>query len=323
MKTFLVFLLLCCCALPSSSAQNFMKGEEEVGILDGHGATKIWWSGWSVSSSEELWAGQTLKGFPLTNLLDGDPRTAWAYGGTGQGWKRAGWRGQYALEFRTNGERSSVAMDSLRILNGYNRRRDLFERNDRVVEMQVWINDKLQKTVRLSDSMSWHNVTFPNQLVRSVGLLFTGIRKGAGPDNDLCVSELAFFNGTRKINMEMPNVVMFYKGNKSGDAPFRYEIITRKGNSITGGVQGNVSPNWSYDKQVLAGAWKGQQDVLWAVDANKARLILRHALPMAHWDEHQSVYWAEKGILEVLLETDFDARNRAQSRRYRYKVNVS
>jgi len=284
----LLFLLLLC-ALPTSGAsrsEQFFKPETADDIRDGYRPTSIWWNTWKVSSSEELWSGRRLSGFPLTYLFDGNPRTTWAHSSNSQKaqWQHGGWRNRFALHMRTE---VPVTTDALWIMNGDNRRPDLFRRNDRVIEMEIWVNDKRLKMVRLSDTMGWHKISLPRRKVQEIGLVMSGIRKGNGPDNDVCLSELALYDRGQKINMKMPQAVLFEDGNESGDAPLDCALIARDGKVITQGTlatSGQQEEEWSPDQSYVCGLWMDPKKytrpyLFWVADTRAQKVTKRLYLP--------------------------------------------
>jgi hypothetical protein len=175
-----------------------------------YAATNIEWKGWQIASSENLYAGRIHRSYPLTYLLDGGPRTAWVFSGKGK-CKDGSWNSRYALEIRPD---KPVIMDRIRLMNGYNKSRELFFKNDRVIQIRLTINGEKVKTATLADTMGWHEVAFPRQAVNGLRIEFTGIRRGQ--IHDLCISELALYNGARKVEMHMPQAVMFTEGSECG-----------------------------------------------------------------------------------------------------------
>ena len=45
-------------------------------------STYVEWHQWTIRSNEYLNVGQKHTSYPLTYLVDGDPRTAWVFSGT-------------------------------------------------------------------------------------------------------------------------------------------------------------------------------------------------------------------------------------------------
>ncbi len=157
--------------------------------------------GWTVSSSEvpgeEDRTSLRWPHFKLPHLMDGDAKTPWVFRGQGQ---KAAFEPSWGARFALNFERETpVLVDEIRIMNGYHKRPDLFWRNDRVVQIGIALNGKKLKTANLSDKMGWHSISIPRSNVSTLLLEFIGVRKGKGADNDVCLSEIAFFNHGRQI----------------------------------------------------------------------------------------------------------------------------
>ncbi len=178
------------------------------GLCDGT-ATLISWPGWTCSSTEDLSLGRKHTSFPLTYLFDNDPATAWVFSGTGKHAETG--RTGFAIDLsRDEGERA-VIVDGIWIMNGYNKSRELFARNNRITELQVYVNWKLVKTVALADSMGWHKISIPQQPVKDMALRFTKFARGR--DDDVCVSEIALYDRGKKVGLKMPKAVEFTEGN--------------------------------------------------------------------------------------------------------------
>jgi hypothetical protein len=269
--------------------------------------THIEWKDWWVASSENLYAGCIHTRYPLTHLLDGDPRTAWVFSGTGQ--CRDGWRSRQALALAP---REPTVIDSLWLMNGYNKSRELFLRNNRVVQIRLSVNGKTLKTATLSDKMGWHKVSLPRQAVRHLQIEFTGLRRGR--DDDLCLSELALYNNGRQIDMHMPSAVMFSEGGRRGGShralvSHRGEIIAR--DDVGEGGMVAWSPNGRYvasvetvrptgDRNPQSAIRNPQSAIrrgrpqLWVADVTTGRVIYRQTLPRTEiaglqWKDHRTV----------------------------------
>lgn len=256
--------------------------------------TQIRWAGWRVASSENLYAGRVHTGYPLTYLLDGNPRTAWVFSGTGK--CKDGWHSRYALALSPMVK--PVVIDSVWLMNGYNKSRDAFLRNNRVVEVRLLVNAKKLKATALSDTMGWHRISVPRQEVRHLQLDFTRFKKG--PDDDVCVSELAFYDRGRKIDMGMPKAVIFSPGSECGEGSNGYlmshsgRVIARDG--VGEGGMAVWSPNGRF---VTSAEVVGGRHQLWVADGLKAQVIYRRKLPHA---EVQGLQWRGNGRVEVTLQ---------------------
>ncbi len=156
---------------------------------------------WQISSSEvvgeEDATSRRFPHFKLAHLMDNDDATPWVFRGAGKKNTFAPtWGKRHALQFDRD---TPVEIDEVRLMNGYNKRRDLFWRNDRIVEIGIAADGKKIKTAVLSDKMGWHSVSIPRGKMSSVVIEMISVRKGRGKDNDLCISELAFYNRGKRI----------------------------------------------------------------------------------------------------------------------------
>lgn len=285
----LQFILLACWLQPAHA--------------DGHGP-EIQWGGWSAYSNE-IWnrdRGPLPKfplRYPLTNLFDGNPATAWAFEDGQKPVKNA--------EVRPSTRESApnltvfpdkpVEMDGVWLMNGYNRRPELFHRNDRIVRLTISINEKKVKDVFLTDTMGWHKISIPRQRVRLLLLEFTGIRKGNGADHDLCVSELAFSNRGRRIAMRMPQAVIYTLSWIGGGTNY---FMNRNGKVLAkGSWYDALGAAWNPRGSLVAGVeWIGRKQHLWIADATKPR-IKRSFYPSG--GEISRINWSGDRTVEVTI----------------------
>lgn len=300
----------------------------------GSGPTSISWSGWTIQSSERLWTGRMHSSYPMTYLFDDNPRTAWVW--SGQQEKRPThedkfWRSRYALLLRPS---KPVEIDQVRIMNGYNRRADLFHRNNRVVELTVsrdggmgstWgCDSRLLKKANLKDSMGWHSVSLPRRRVESLMLSFTGIRRGR--DNDVCISGIELWNRGRKIDMKMPAAVHYDSGSIDdgfiGKAPYGYAVEGlvdwRRNVAIADNNYLEDGLRWSPSGRFVCGVHEnpktGALD-LWIADAQRAK-VLRHLQVLDHpVAEFRDVRWLGRGRIAVDYHAINKSNRSARSRR--------
>lgn len=156
---------------------------------------------WTIGSSEvpgeQDATSRKFPHFKLGHLMDNNANTPWVFRGKGTANVFSPtWGKRHALLFTRE---KAVEIDEIWIMNGYNKRKDLFYRNDRVVQMGIGINDKKIKVAALSDKRGWHKVSIPRQKVTDVLLEIIGVRKGRGADNDICLSEIAFYNRGKRV----------------------------------------------------------------------------------------------------------------------------
>ena len=258
-------------------------------------SNNVSWPGWKVYSSEhwnlesDLVPSFPLK-YPMANLFDDNPATAWVHHDVRSKHdksKRPLYNKDSPRWISLTSEKPRW-MSGVALMNGYNRRPDLFKRNDRIVEIVIEAAGEVIKRVPLSDKMGRHRVNFGRRKVESLQISFTGIRKGTAADNDVCISELALFDGTRKIEMNMPPAVLYSLSYCCGSDGY---VITRNGNLLATGYNGEgYELVRSPSGRLLAGIGKN----LWIVDMQRARVVLQRTLP----ETWQTLRWRSEKVLE-------------------------
>lgn len=271
---FILFAILILSALPA--------------LCDGTD-TLIQWPGWTVSSTECIDYGHKHTSFPLTNLFDDNQDTAWVFSGLGVGWD--GKAGEFALTLERSECRGPVFADSIWIMNGYNKSQKLFLRNNRIIQLKLHINERFIKTVTLNDSMGWHKISIPRQSIKEIVLHFTKFQKGR--DNDICISELALYNGSEKINFKMPRTVIYTPGSECGCGQAWYAVNWDGKRIASNDTEG--LPRWSPNGKHVAGFSQNSQNIwrLWVIDGINGRVIYDKASPVQEpfdlvWKNNQS-----------------------------------
>jgi hypothetical protein len=250
--------------------------------------TEIFWPGWRVTSSEDLYLGARHTSYPLTNLFDGRADTAWVPSGKG---KSPIYKDRTVLVLAPE---KPIRITSLRLMTGYNKSEELFAKNDRAAEISITVNGRnylgigmdpeqrpFTKTTRLKDSMGWHSVALDGRKVETLTIEITDRHKGT--TGDLCLSELELYDGDRKIDMHMPEVVRFTEGDECG-CGLVYTMIRRDGTRLgAGGQEGfegasNNSGAWSPSGRYWAAVdfnEKTHKGFLYVVDATTGRIVFR------------------------------------------------
>jgi|GEM_PF-6870115 len=274
MKKFVLIAILILSALPA--------------LCDGT-ATLIQWPEWTVSSTENLDMGHKHTSFPLIYLLDGNPATTWVFSGLGRSWDDSA--SGYAITLTRGEHRKPITVDCIWVMNGYNKSSELFLRNNRVTQLKLYINDKFIKTAALSDNMGWHKISIPKQPIKEIKLLFTRFQKGR--DNDICISEIALYNGDVKVNFEMPQAVIYTPGSDCGDGQL-WCVVNRTGKRLAT-HDSESQLQWSPNGKYVAGLSQNNQNKwhLWVVDSIKGRVIYDKASPIQEpfdlvWKDNQS-----------------------------------
>jgi len=235
MKPFLVLMMLltACAAAWADGSDTFAQ-----------------WPGWEIRSSEDCYLSGNHTPYPLTYLIDGDPKTAWMSSG------KLNPR-QMALAYESSSKRpyrqwiefcGNTTIDSIRVMNGNNSSPQAFARNNRIVRVRIIIDDQEVKTVSLSDKMGWHTITIPRTNFHRLKLEFTGIKKG--PNNHTFVSEIALYDGNRKIDFHVPQLFLFSSGDECGDGLVT-NIMSRSG-KIIHSWNSQSAYDWSPSKRLIA-----------------------------------------------------------------------
>lgn len=238
--------------------------------------TGIRWHGWEVTTSENLFWGRTHRSYPLTNLLDGDPRTAWVYSGPRKHPPGEEPRDRYAIEVLPS---KSVTLDGLRIMNGYNKSDRTFANNRRVVKLTVfaaddWEKKRPLKVAHLPDRPGWHSIPLPRRKYAS-GIRIVLNQFAGGKEQDIALSELQLTNRGRRIAMGMPRAVLATEGSSCGCGTI-WSAVTRKGEVIASSNWGELNGS-SIDPRGRYAAGVQRRDGIdgrvWVVDLRKGRLV--------------------------------------------------
>ena len=262
----------------------------------------VWWFGWRVSSSEELSQGmkysrdEEAPAYPLSLMFDNDPATAWVFSSVVKEWDKEVWRSPHGLMLEPD---RPVVVDGLRLMNGQNQSRARFLRNDRVTKLRVTMDTgraEIVRTFNLPDRMGWHSVALPRRAVKSLKIEFTGIRRGQGPQRDLCIAELALLRGGRLVDMAMPRAVMFYNGLEGCGASL---LLTRRGEVLDGiATDAGYSDEWSANGRYVCG-FNGGNESVWIADTWRAKIVRRLSHPRRPEFRWLSYEWLGANTLEV------------------------
>lgn len=263
-------------------------------LCDGTG-TQISWPGWTLTSTEELFLGHKHTSFPLTYLFDNNPATTWVFSGTGK--HAEDHEGGYALTLSRDDEKKGVMMDSVWIMNGYNRSPELFLRNNRILQLKLYINQRYIKPVALSDSMGWHRISFPRQRVTELKLRFTKFDKGR--DNDVCVSEIACYDQGDKVDLKMPKAVLFTKGDGDCGCGQEYGIIDVKGKWLGSYDMQTFDDPWSPSGRYIAGL----DDYVSIIDTSTGKVVVNAPISLGKSSYVDEVDWDGDAKLEVCICT--------------------
>jgi len=252
-------------------------------------AASIAWPEWTVYSSENFQDHHVPHTYPLTYLFDTDPATAWVFRGSDRPWDSPDHLlggGRYVLHLAP---KRAVTIDRLRLMNGYNKDRATFLRNNRVTHVRITLFAGGQKTIKetdLKDRAGWQTITLPRRTVTGIRIEMTAFAPGR--DHDICLSELALFDDLRRIDMHLPHAVVYSDGEGEQFLPEDI-VMTRTGATIATTLEDCAV--WNPSGRYIAGV--ATNGVAWIVDSQTAHLLPN---PTGNWE---SLLWKDDRTIEL------------------------
>lgn len=121
--------------------------------------------------------------YAAVNLYDGDVATAWVEGVSGQG------KGE-AVRFNFDG---TYGVDGIRIYAGYQKSKDIYEKNSRPSEMEIWFSDGTMLKCSLEDFYGQQVIEFPERKETSwISIIIKDVYAGSRYE-DTAISEIEFY----------------------------------------------------------------------------------------------------------------------------------
>ena len=198
---------------------------------DGAFAT-VQWPGWLVETDEDYLSTS----YPLANMLDGDPRTAWVFN------KKLSYKpapgdvhrhGQGTELRLCTDDGRAVSIDGIGIINGYAKSTETYRKNNRIREITVDTRDgnpngKGVTTIPLEDMSGLQKFALPPTATARIAITFTAV--DPGPADDLCVSELVLYHQGKPLNWGVTPIVVAHDSSHGecgcGEGP-SFELRTR------------------------------------------------------------------------------------------------
>jgi hypothetical protein len=231
--------------------------------------------GWEILSCEDAYVNPALpdgtRRYPLSNLVDGDPRTVWVFEGIKwDGKERSdGYRPWKVNHPFRGGLHQWVAVqclaeeppfvDAVGIINGYAKDAATYQRNNRISRLRLqvartWFSEPTwSKTVQLSHTLQTQVIAIPRQRAGFVSFLVEGVEQGK--DNGLCISEVQLFYRGRPL-VERPTPYVVYSPGDECGCGLTYFLVDRAGAPVLAGsparpVRGNTYRFPAAGKQVV------------------------------------------------------------------------
>ena len=251
--------------------------------------TGIEFAGWQIKTSENIYAGARHTSYPIQNLFDRKPETAWVYSGIDypKPVMKEGlhYPGDYVIDIHPN---QPTWMDELRIMNGYNKSSGSFRENSRAVEIQIFDeewpvisygDDQTPKykvplrTIKLSDTTGMKSIELPKRKYAHLKIRISKIKRG--PTDDLCLSEIQIRAGGEDL-IPFPKVFESTQGDECGcGGNFRLETYDGKVIGETA-VENWMDLGFNRTNQLYAGI---DSHKVWVADVKSEKKIRMLRVP--------------------------------------------
>lgn len=177
----------------------------------------ITWPEGEVSTSE---ISSSLQ-YPIANMLDGNPATAWVYhkawrdlppgviGGYSDNPDAAFKHGVGAFIYVQTNWETPVICDSIGIINGYAKNNDIYQRNNRITQITLIYSGpkgNFEKAYTLRETLEMQRIPLPHFRLRRFFIRITAVK--IGKDDDLCISELVLFHGNTPVPWRVTPIVL-------------------------------------------------------------------------------------------------------------------
>lgn len=264
-----------------------------------HVRTGIRFPGWRIETPEDIYLRKGPVEYPIQNLIDGRPDTAWVYRGPDypEAAMADGVR-YYGFYYVTFTPEAPVELDELRIQNGYNKSERLYRLNTRATQIQiyeaegdfngVWQNPV--RTVDLSDKLGTKSIRLPRRKYRVLTIRFSGLTKGRV--DDLAISEIDLRSGGKSV-LAKPKVFTSTKGDECGCGGESI-LQNAKGRTIAR-ISGENSYGSSFNSRGDLYAGVDRQSV-WVADLRTQRVIRRRRFPESVWP---TIQWLDARKLRI------------------------
>lgn len=172
-------------------------------------------SGLEASSFLESEKGAPYLKYHPNYAMDGDPQTAWNEGAPSSG------AGEWLkLSIGEDASLYNISQLRIRLLNGYQKSEELYEKNSRIKTLQVTINGSQKETFTLPDDQEWQELLFPLPKItlESIELKVLDVYEGK-KYQDLCISEVElYYSSSTAQTSGDPNTIPDWVAQQSAEA---------------------------------------------------------------------------------------------------------
>lgn len=225
------------------------------------------WHGWKVETGERAWAKKEDIKYPIWQMFDRDPKTAWVQTGVKSIAKDDYDKPRVELTFPR-----AINLDEIRLMNGYNKDEKTFTANSRITDIEILANGERIKATRLSDKMGWHTVSLPKRKYSNLTIRVRSVNHGS--DRDIAISEISLLSKGKEVGPPKPTLVVASKGDECGCGKNAELLHTERGKvTATQGESSDLAG--SSDGRYFAGVGitKSHKYELWIYDATLGRKI--------------------------------------------------
>ncbi|MBN1411380.1 MAG: hypothetical protein JW969_11095 [Spirochaetales bacterium] len=193
--------------------------------------------------------------YSVYNLFDGDPRSTWVEGNDGDGFGE-----DIVVTFNTE-----VMIDAIEVMPGYFIN-NFYDENNKVKTLRVIADGMEADKLGFAEKMEPQMVKLKSALsAKKIKFVIEEIYRGT-KWHDTCISEIAFWNGSSRIELGLDRLVKYVVGSYRL-SPFSSLTLyldqfgegTRPAASFTlnknGSITGNLSAQAQYESPVVAGNW--------------------------------------------------------------------
>jgi len=190
------------------------------------------WPGWCI----EMWEDSISTRYPLSNLADGDMRTAWVFNQASlpyQEFDPGEFNHGAGRTLRVISERK-LTIDGIELTNGYAKDTPTYWRNNRIRKISVSLYDGQSHTYTftLRDTRELQRCVFARATISAITIKFEQV--DASRDDDLCISELSLLDGGKPVPWGLTPFVVTNDANVSCCGGTAMRLRTQGGLNVPG-----------------------------------------------------------------------------------------
>ena len=192
---------------------------------------EVTWGPWKIKTPDLMMSEE----YPVTNMLDGAPQTAWVFNKTQYGsvWKQYKHGEGEEMHISYNGD--PITIDNISIINGYAKNEAIYQLNNRILKLEVYCtaNSKTwNKTFDLKETRSPQRLDMPKITSGNIEIQLKVVQVALGDDDDLCISEFALCDGDYHIPYNVPATIIANDTNGGPENGMDYYLLNPSGKKV-------------------------------------------------------------------------------------------